>query len=185
MQPEQDSPKPKLLLHSCCAPCSVYIAPELSRDYEVTCFFYNPNIDNPEEYVKRKEEMESLSEKKDISLVIGEYDREKWKLRVKGLENAPEGGERCIQCFNLRLEKTAEMAEKLGYGAFATTLTIAPMKNHETVNMEGQKAADGRTVEYMSSNFKKNDGYRKSADMSKEMGLYRQNYCGCSFSMPE
>jgi epoxyqueuosine reductase len=177
-----EAPKKRLLLHSCCAPCSVFIAPELSKEYEVTCFFYNPNIDDPQEYIKRKEEMEMLADKKGFSLVPGEYEREAWRERIKGLEDTPEGGERCEQCFSLRLEKTAETAEKLGFDLFATTLTISPVKNHQAVNQQGEKAANEKAVEYMPSNFKKENGYQKSVDLSKGMGLYRQNYCGCSFS---
>jgi epoxyqueuosine reductase len=185
MKEENKPPVQRLLLHTCCAPCSVYITPELSKDYEVTCFFYNPNIDNPEEYVKRKDEMESLAELKGFSIVPGEYEREIWRERIRGFENSPEGGERCEQCFYLRLEKTAETAEKLGFDLFATTLTISPVKDHQVINQQGERASQGKTAEYMPSDFKKENGYQQSVTLSKQLGLYRQNYCGCSFSQKD
>jgi epoxyqueuosine reductase len=175
--------KKKLLLHSCCAPCSVYVARSLvEAGFDVTCFFFNPNIDEPDEYDLRRKEMERLSQEAGIPLVMGNYLVDEWLQAMADLAEEPEGGRRCAACFKMRLEETARVGEEQGFALFATTLTVAPMKNALMINETGEKAAEGLKINYMPSDFKKKDGYRKSAELSRQMGLYRQNYCGCSFS---
>ena len=174
--------KKKLLLHTCCAPCSVWVARELARQYDVTCIFYNPNIDNSDEYDLRLFEMEKLARRLGMKLMTYPFDPEIFHEAAKGFEAEPEGGARCVKCFELRLMETARVCAREGMDLFATTLTVAPMKNAALVNAAGMKAAQAAGVMYLSSNFKKKDGYKKSVDLSKQMGMYRQNYCGCSFS---
>jgi predicted adenine nucleotide alpha hydrolase (AANH) superfamily ATPase len=173
--------RPKLLLHICCAPCSAGSVPEIDDKYEITGFFYNPNIDNPDEYELRKNEMEKYAVILGIPLVCGEYDTDRWKEAVRGQEDEPEGGARCQICFKLRLEEAAKYAEKNGFDLFTTTLTLSPLKNAKKINTIGHDTAAGKTTQYLDSDFKKKDGYKKSIQRSKEHGLYRQNYCGCSY----
>ncbi|MFP4497702.1 MAG: epoxyqueuosine reductase QueH [Vulcanimicrobiota bacterium] len=172
--------KPALLLHCCCAPCSVSVSQGLQEKYEVTCFFFNPNINEEQEYIKRKDEMIKLADKLKLPLIIGKYPVKEWLEAVRGLENEPEGGARCRKCFEFRLKQTAGVAGEKGFELFATTLTVAPMKNHEIINEIGNRVKEN--VEYLESDFKKKDGYKKSVELSKRFNLYRQNYCGCTFS---
>lgn len=178
---EQQS-KPKLLLHICCAPCSAGVVPDLLDKYEVIGFFYNPNIDDPEEYEKRKCEMEKFSSVLSIPVIFGKYNIEIWRKATQGFENEPEGGKRCEICFRLRLQETSKMAEEQGIGQFCTTLTVAPMKNARLINRVGEEVGQYSKSNYLPSDFKKKDGYKKSIALSKEFGLYRQNFCGCSHS---
>ncbi len=173
------------LLHVCCAPCACYIAKVLKEVCQLTLFFYNPNIDMPKEYEKRLLEVKRLAEEYNIPLMVGEYDVARWRDAIKGYENEGEGGERCRMCFRVRLERTAQVASKHRFPLFATTLTVAPMKNHRIINEEGERAAKKFGGVYLPSNFKKKDGYKKSVLISKEMNLYRQDFCGCSFSKIE
>ncbi len=175
--------KKKLLLHTCCAPCSVYVAGELAREYDVTCFFYSPNIDMPREYELRLWEMEKLARHLGMKLISHPFNPEVFHSAVKGLEDEPEGGARCVECFRLRLMESARLCRKEGMDMFATTLTVAPMKNADQINRAGMEAAETTGAIYMPSNFKKKDRYRKSVELSKKMGMYRQNYCGCSFTL--
>ena len=180
---------PKLLLHSCCAPCSTYVLEYLSQFFEITVFYYNPNIYPPEEFQKRTIEQNKLIDnmifKNPVSFVPCDYDSEMFYTSVKGLESVPEGGKRCEECFKLRLRKTAEYAKQNNYDYFTTTLSISPLKNSRLLNNIGKSLSEEFNVKYLYSNFKKKNGYKRSCELSKEYNLYRQNYCGCVFSMKE
>ncbi len=177
---------PSLLLHSCCAPCSSTVISILSNYFKVTVFYYNPNIDTKEEYEKRKkEQIKFISEyksKNKVSFLDCDYEQESFLNKVRGLENEPERGARCPVCFRLRLEKTAKEAKKSKFDYFATTLTLSPYKNASQINEIGLFLEKNIGVKYLVSDFKKNDGYKKSIEYSKMFNLYRQDYCGCKFS---
>ncbi len=177
---------PKLLLHSCCAPCSSYVLEYLSEYFQITVFYYNPNIYPPEEFSKRKEEqkrfIEKLSVKNPISFIAGEFEDEKFYEMAKGLENEKEGGQRCRKCYALRLEKTAKLAKDMGFDYFTTTLSISPHKDSAVLNEVGGEIAKKQGVKYLFSDFKKKGGYKRSCELSQEYGMYRQDYCGCVFS---
>ena len=181
--------EPRLLLHSCCAPCSSYVLEYLSRYFEITVFYYNPNIYPPEEFGKRVEEQKrliaQLPAEHPISFLDGPYEPERFYEMARGLEQVPEGGERCFKCYRLRLTETAEMARAGKYDYFTTTLSISPLKNAEKLNEIGGQLAKDYGVDYLYSDFKKRNGYKRSTELSKEYGLYRQDYCGCVFSMRE
>lgn len=180
---------PRLLLHSCCAPCSSYVLEYLSRYFEITVFYYNPNIYPPEEFGKRVEEQKrliaQLPAEHPISFLDGPYEPERFYEMARGLEQIPEGGERCFKCYHLRLSETAEMARAGKYDYFTTTLSISPLKNAEKLNEIGGQLAKDYGVDYLYSDFKKRNGYKRSTELSREYGLYRQDYCGCVFSMRE
>ena len=180
---------PRLLLHSCCAPCSSYVLEYLSRYFEITVFYYNPNIYPPEEFGKRVEEQKrliaQLPAEHPISFLDGPYEPERFYEMAKGLEQVPEGGARCFKCYRLRLTETAEMARAGKYDYFTTTLSISPLKNAEKLNEIGGQLAKDYGVDYLYSDFKKRNGYKRSTELSREYGLYRQDYCGCVFSMRE
>jgi predicted adenine nucleotide alpha hydrolase (AANH) superfamily ATPase len=173
--------KPRLLLHSCCAPCSSAVLERLTPDYDVTVFFYNPNIIDPDEYKKRlSEQKRFLTEAYGFDeLIEGEYRPEVFKEIIRGLEHLPENKERCKKCYALRLGKTAEIAESGGFGFFTTTLTLSSKKNAGDINAILAAAAEERGVEAIQADFKKNNGYNRSIELSNEYGLYRQSYCGC------
>ncbi len=181
-----ESRVPRLLLHSCCAPCSSYVLEYLSQYFEITVFYYNPNIFPEEEYVTRAEEqrrlIEALPAKYPIRLEVGAYEPERFYSMAKGLEREPEGGERCFGCYRLRLEEAAKLAAEGGYDCFTTTLTISPLKNAGKLNEIGEELAGIYQVAHLPSDFKKKNGYKRSVELSAEYGLYRQNYCGCVFS---
>jgi len=178
---------PKLLLHSCCAPCSSYVLEYLSEFFEIAVFYYNPNIYPPEEYFKREEEqkrfIEKIPAKNPIHFIAGEFEEEKFYETVKGMENEPEGGQRCFACYALRLEKTAQEAQKGGFDYFTTTLSISPHKNAQELNRIGDEIAAEYGVKYLFSDFKKKGGYKRSCELSAEYGMYRQDYCGCIYSI--
>lgn len=180
---------PRLLLHSCCAPCSSYVLEYLSRYFEITVFYYNPNIYPPEEFGKRVEEQKrliaQLPAEHPISFLDGPYEPERFYEMAKGLEQVPEGGARCFKCYRLRLTETAEMARAGKYDYFTTTLSISPLKNAEKLNEIGGQLAKDYGVDYLYSDFKKRNGYKRSTELSREYGLYRQDYCGCVFSKKE
>ena len=180
---------PRLFLHSCCAPCSSYVLEYLSRYFEITDFFYNPNIFPREEYEKRTEELKRLIEEMPLVhkpvFVEGRYCPEEFFEMAKGLEQAPEGGERCFHCYRMRLEETARMAAEGGYDYFATTLTISPLKNARWLNDIGCRLAGQYGIPYLVSDFKKKNGYKRSVELSALYGLYRQDYCGCVYSRAE
>ncbi|WP_123053709.1 epoxyqueuosine reductase QueH [Clostridium sp. JN-1] len=177
---------PSLLLHSCCAPCSSYVIEYLSEYFKITVFYYNPNIYPKEEYLKRKEEQKqfisSIKTKYKVSFMEGDYDDEKFYMLSKGLESENEGGIRCFKCYELRLGKTAEIAKKMNFDYFTTTLSISPYKNAQKLNEIGKNLSEKHGVKYLYSDFKKKNGYKRSIELSKEYHLYRQNYCGCIFS---
>ena len=183
---ESKSRVPRLLLHSCCAPCSSYVLEYLSDYFEITVFYYNPNISPAEEYEKRAAEQQhlirELPAKHPIHLVVGADEPERFYAVSRGLEQVPEGGERCFRCFRLRLEEAAKMAAEGGFDYFATTLTISPLKNAQKLNEIGEELSELYKVEHLPSDFKKKNGYKRSVELSALYGLYRQNYCGCVFS---
>lgn len=185
---EQDK-VPRLLLHSCCAPCSSYVLEYLSRYFEITVYFYNPNIYPPKEYIRREEEQGRLiSEMKfvhPVTLQTGAYEPEEFYRIVKGLEKEPEGSERCFRCYELRLQEAAKVAQAGRFDYFTTTLSISPLKSAEKLNEIGEKLGKEYRVRYLPSDFKKKEGYKRSVELSKEHNLYRQDYCGCVFSQTE
>ncbi|MEG1582008.1 MAG: epoxyqueuosine reductase QueH [Clostridia bacterium] len=176
--------KQKLLLHSCCAPCSSSVIEKLEKDYEVTIFYYNPNIFPFEEYVRRRDEQIRFVHEKypNMKLIIADYDNDNFEKLCVGHEKDEEGGLRCEKCFYKRLLATAQQT-KQGYDIFATTLTVSPHKNFETINVIGNKIAEETNTKYLPSNFKKEDGYLRSLQLSKEYNLFRQTYCGCKYSI--
>lgn len=175
-------PGEELLLHVCCAPCATYVIDVLSEVYSVTAFFYNPNIHPEDEYERRLREVRRYTSLHDIPLIVGEADVEAWHDRVRGLDQEPEGGKRCEECFAMRLFRTAALAAERGIGFFTTTLSISPHKDFRTLQRIGMEAAGSSGVSFLAIDFKKNDGYRKSCLLSKQYNLYRQHYCGCIYS---
>ena len=177
--------KARLLLHACCAPCSSASLEYLVQYFDITLFFYNPNISSAEEFGKRLNELKRFTEEcpfaKGIKIISPEYNHREFLDAAAGLESAKEGGERCEKCFRLRLNKTAEQAEKSGYEYFATTLTISPLKNAEKINLCGEAAIVGNVM-YLPTDLKKQERYKRSIELSKQYGLYRQSFCGCEFS---
>lgn len=177
---------PRLLLHSCCAPCSSYCLEYLSQYFFITVLYYNPNIYPPQEIRLRADEQERLigtmPVKHTVMYVEGAYEPERFYEAVKGHEHDPEGGERCFLCYRLRLTEAAREAKKGGFDYFTTTLSISPLKNARKLNEIGEELGKMYGVPYLPSDFKKKNGYRRSTELSKEYGLYRQNYCGCVFS---
>lgn len=186
---QNESRVPRLLLHSCCAPCSSYVLEYLSRYFAITVFYYNPNISPREEYEKRVEEQRRLIERlpveHPITFLAGEYEPDRFYEMAKGLEKEPEGGRRCFGCYRLRLTEAAKLAKEGGYDYFTTTLTISPLKNAGKLNEIGEELAGIYEVEHLPSDFKKKNGYKRSVELSGEYGLYRQDYCGCVFSKAE
>ncbi len=182
--------RPSLLLHSCCGPCSTSVIESLADAYRVAVFFYNPNITDREEYLKRRENQilfieeynKKVSADRQIAFLEGEYLPSEFYEAAKGFEDAPEGGERCTKCFILRLERTAQMARMTGYDLFTTTLTVSPHKNYPLISSIGKELALKYGVSFLDRDFKKKDGFKRSIELSKKYGLYRQNYCGCEFS---
>lgn len=189
-QREKIERKPSVLLHSCCGPCSTAAVEQLIHDYDVTVFFYNPNITDREEYIKRKSAQEEFIKRYNLNpgrkgLLLykeGVYEPEKFYSKVRGFENECEGGERCMICFGLRLEKTAEEAMLLGFDYFTTTLSVSPHKNYEQISVIGSNLSMRSGLNFLARDFKKKDGYKRSIELSKIYGLYRQNYCGCEYS---
>ncbi|MEE8825921.1 MAG: epoxyqueuosine reductase QueH [Eubacteriales bacterium] len=183
---EKTGEAPRLLLHSCCAPCSSYVLEYLSKYFSITDFYYNPNITEREEYRKRVGEMERLIRSQphihEVTFVEGEYDPAAFLTAVKGLEDCPEGGDRCSVCFRMRLRETAQLAARWNMEYVTTTLTISPLKNAELLNQIGEEEAELAGVKWLPSDFKKRGGYQRSIELSREYDLYRQNYCGCVFS---
>ncbi|MDO4474679.1 MAG: epoxyqueuosine reductase QueH [Eubacteriales bacterium] len=180
---------PRLLLHSCCAPCSSYVLEYLNKYFEITVFYYNPNIFPEHEFTKRTEEqkrlIEDLPKKNPIHFIAGDYDQESFYKIARGLESEPEGGERCMKCYELRLRESAKIAKKLGFDYFTTTLSISPLKKADKLNEIGEKISEEYGVNYLCSDFKKKNGYKRSVELSNEYGLYRQDYCGCVYSFEE
>ncbi len=180
---------PRLLLHSCCAPCSSYVLEYLSDYFEITDFFFNPNIAPEAEYRHREEELQRLiSEMRPahrISFLRGEYEPRRFFETVRGLEEIPEGGERCFACYRLRMEEAARLAAEGGYDYFTTTLSISPLKRADKINEIGRELEGIYKVKHLPSDFKKRGGYQRSIVLSREHHLYRQDFCGCVFSRAE
>ena len=180
--------KPKLLLHSCCGPCSTSVLDRLRDYFCITIFYFNPNIDTNEEFLKRlgeeKKVVKNFNEKNinKIEIVQVEYDNSEFYSLTKNLTNEPEGGKRCDVCFALRLDRTAKFAKENGFDYFSTTLSVSPHKNSEKLNTIGLRLSEKYEVKFLAGDFKKEDGYKKSIEFSKQLGLYRQDYCGCEFS---
>lgn len=178
--------KPSLLLHSCCAPCSCYVLEYLSKYFQITVYYYNPNIDSEEEYEKRAEEQRRLISEmefpEEVAFIKEEFRPKEFYEAVKGYEKEPEGGKRCLICYRLRLSEAARAARDLGSDYFTTTLTISPMKNAQWLNEIGQEMEEQFHVKFLPSDFKKKNGYKRSVELSQMYGLYRQSFCGCIFS---
>lgn len=173
----------RLLLHSCCAPCSSACLERLKEHFQITVLYYNPNIDSEGEYVKRKaEQIRFLQETGWADFLDCDYETEKFAELAKGLEQEKERGARCYKCYALRLEKTAQVAKENGFAWFATTLTLSPHKNAEWLNEIGEELGGRYALNYLYSDFKKKGGYYRSIDLSTEYGLYRQDFCGCKYS---
>ena len=178
---------PSLMIHSCCAPCSSYVLEYLSEYFMITIFYYNPNIYPESEYTKRILEQQKLIRdmkfRYPVSFLAGKYDKEKFYEMAAGMEDLKEGGARCMKCYELRLTETARQAVAGEFDYFTTTLSISPMKNAQKLNEIGVRVGEEYGVKYLVSDFKKKNGYKRSIELSKEYGLYRQDYCGCEFSM--
>lgn len=182
--------KQKILLHSCCAPCSTAVIERLAEDFEITILYYNPNIYPETEYFKRKNEEIKYIEiwnqnnsESPIKMLDCDYESEEFYRLTKGFENEREGGARCAICFKLRLKKTATLAKQNGFDIFGTTLSVSPHKNSELLNSIGKALSVEIGVPYLEANFKKQNGYKRSVELAKENNLYRQNYCGCEFAL--
>lgn len=178
---------PTLLLHACCAPCSSYCLEYLSQHFRITVFCYNPNIHPEDEYAHRVAEIKRLiseSEYKNpVEVIEGSFEPSEFYTAVKGYEKEKEGGDRCFICYRLRLEEAAKKAKELHFDYFTTTLTISPLKNAEKINLIGEQLAEKYGIPHLPSDFKKKNGYKRSIELSKEHNLYRQNYCGCVYSL--
>lgn len=189
MENKAKSRVPTLLLHTCCAPCSSAVIERLAKDFKITVFYYNPNIEPYEEYLKRKEEQKKFLKvfpsPNPLNFLDCDYENEEFRKLALGLEKEKEGGPRCFRCYRLRLLKTAQKAKELGFDYFTTSLSISPYKNAQKLNEIGLELEQICGVSYLVSDFKKNDGYKKSILFSKEYNLYRQDYCGCVYSKKE
>ena len=173
----------KILLHCCCGPCATQVIERLKDYFQLTLYFYNPCIFPGEEYEKRKESAKIVSDEYSLELIEGNHDYENWKKIVEGHENSEEGGRRCNICIRQRLEGTAAKAREMGMEFFGTTLTISPHKDAFSINQIGRHIAINSNVDFLMGDFKQNDGFKKSVKLSEDLGLYRQNYCGCEFSI--
>lgn len=186
---QKEGRTPHLLLHACCAPCSSHCLEYLSKYFRITVFYYNPNISPKEEYTLRIEEIkrfvQEFKSENEITLIEGKYEPERFFQVVKGLEQEPEGGKRCEQCFKLRLSEAAKLAKELNADYYTTTLSISPLKNAELLNKIGKEEGDAIGITHLPSDFKKKGGYARSIELSKEYNLYRQNFCGCVYSLQE
>ncbi len=180
---------PRLLLHACCAPCSSYCLEYLSRTFDITVLYYNPNISDPSEYDKRLRELTRLVEETPyehpVKVLAGRYEPSEFFEMARGMESLPEGGERCYACYRLRLQEAARLAREGGFDFFTTTLSISPLKNAQKINEIGEELSRIYEVEHLPSDFKKKGGYQRSIELSREHSLYRQDYCGCVFSKAE
>ncbi|MBE6138509.1 MAG: epoxyqueuosine reductase QueH [Firmicutes bacterium] len=184
---EQEKDKtPKLLLHTCCAPCSSYVLEYLSTFFNITILYYNPNISPYEEYLKRLSEQKrlitELETKNPVRLLESDYDNDKFEMMASGLENEPERGARCLKCYRLRLEQTAKVAKENGFDYFGTSLSVSPYKNSEALNQIGEDLSSKYNIPYLYADFKKREGYKRSIELSRQYNLYRQDYCGCKYS---
>jgi len=174
--------KPKLLLHICCGPCATWSAKELMKTYQVVLYFYNPNIWPREEWQKRLIAARQVADAYGLPIIVEDSDEAVWLDQAQPFADEPERGKRCHLCYSWRLKKTIERAEQDNFDYFATSLTVSPYKDKEAINQIGQTIAQNSQVKYLTTDFQKNDGYRQSIILSKELGLYRQKYCGCQFT---
>lgn len=177
--------KTQLVLHICCAPDEAWVVKSLQEEYELFCFFCNPNIQPEDEYNKRLKEAEKVARIYKVPIANDPYKPEMWEKAIHGLEHTPEGGERCMRCFLLRLKRTARFCHELGWSLFTTVMSISPHKRVEMLNQAGTQAAEEYRVTYKEFDFKKKDGFINSIKLSRELGLYRQDYCGCRLSKKE
>ena len=179
--------RPSLLLHSCCAPCSSYVLEYLTKYFDITVYYYNPNIAPEKEYTHRVDEIRRLISEMcpSVSFIEGKYEPERFYEMAKGLESEPERGARCLKCYRMRLEESAKAALFLGSDYFTTTLSISPQKDSAVLNVIGAELSQKYNIPYLYSDFKKRGGYKRSIELSAEFGLYRQNFCGCIFSKAE
>ncbi|MCR5580843.1 MAG: epoxyqueuosine reductase QueH [Pseudobutyrivibrio sp.] len=186
---EKEGRVPSLLLHSCCGPCSSYCIEYLSQYFNITVYYYNPNIYPDEEYYHRvKEQQRFINEfpsKHPVGFIEGDFDKDSFYDIARGLENEPERGKRCHKCYDLRLRKTGVCAKEKGFDFFTTTLTISPMKDSQVLNEIGYRIAEDLGIEWLPSDFKKREGYKRSTELSREYDMYRQDYCGCVYSYKE
>jgi len=177
---------PKLLIHACCAPCSSYVIEYLSNYFEITLLYYNPNIYPEEEFIKRANELKNFvnnfTTKNKVNVIISDYNYSDYNSAIKGLEDEPEGGFRCISCYLLRMEHAANYAKNNNFDYFTTSLTISPHKNSQKINEIGKVLEEKYQIKYLYSDFKKKEGYKRSCELSKQYNLYRQDYCGCIYS---
>ncbi|MDD7592835.1 MAG: epoxyqueuosine reductase QueH [Peptoniphilaceae bacterium] len=182
----EDGPKPRLLLHSCCGPCSTAVLERLRDAFDITVYYYNPNIYPPEEYAFREREQRELLERLDapngLHFMKAPYRPEEYDAAVKGFEPAPEGGSRCARCFDLRLREAGRVAKAGNFDYFTTTLSLSPHKNAQLLNTIGARVAAEVGIPYLFSDFKKQNGFTRSVELTKEFGMYRQDYCGCQYS---
>ena len=180
---------PSVLLHSCCAPCSSHVISTLTPYFDITILYYNPNIEPYEEYEKRKQEeirfINEFPNQNKLTIMDCDHENELFHQTIKGLEKEKEGGARCIKCYYLRLDKTAELAKENNFDYFATTLTVSPLKNSQKLNEIGEYLSKKYDINYLCSDFKKKEGYKHSIELSKKYNLYRQDYCGCIYSKQE
>jgi predicted adenine nucleotide alpha hydrolase (AANH) superfamily ATPase len=174
--------KPRMLVHICCAPDALFVMGVLSSDYEVEGFFYNPNIHPRDEYLLRLEETKKVAKILDFNLIEGPYDDTRWFEMTQKFKQEPEKGRRCDVCYAMRLKRTAEKAAELGFDSFTTVMSLSPWKKADILNRIGRMFAHRFKIEFLEANFKKKDGFKKSIELSKKHGLYRQNYCGCVYS---
>lgn len=174
--------KPKMLMHICCAVCAAHPYQILSGEYDITFYYYNPNIHPEGEYQKRLESVQKLAHQYKIPLIIGPYQTQLWFEFTAGLELEKEGGARCLKCYEFRLKQTAQQAKKLGFSCYCTTLSVSPHKNAQAINILGSAQGREQGIDFYQSDFKKKDGFKKTILLSKQLKLYRQNYCGCIYS---
>ncbi|MDY0189306.1 MAG: epoxyqueuosine reductase QueH [Desulfuromonas sp.] len=177
--------RPRLLLHACCAPCSSAVVERLQQSYAVTIFFYNPNIHPQPEYQLRCSELEQWCQHLNLPLIVDEYIPEHWHQLVAGYEQEAERGERCTLCYRMRMQRTAQRAKDDGFALFTTVLSISPHKDAERINRIGAQLSSELEVDFYTANFKKQGGFQRSLELSKLYGFYRQNYCGCCYSLAQ
>ncbi len=176
---------PKMLLHACCAPCSSSVIEQLRDEYDLTMYYYNPNIHPQKEYQIRCDEMIRWCEKCELPLIVCDYDPESWDEQVRGYEDEPERGERCTICYRMRMAAAAQQAQRDHFDFFTTVLSISPHKDADRINRLGAELEVLTGVKFYAANFKKKGGFQRSLEISKEEGFYRQNYCGCRYSLAE
>lgn len=173
----------RMLLHVCCAPCSPYVVEKLREEHDVTLYFYNPNIHPEQEYERRLAELAAWAEKEGLKLVVEEYGAEDWFEATRGMEDEPERGARCEACFDLRLKQAARKAAALGFDMFGTVLTVSPHKEAAVINRVGVEKGEEAGVSFLEADWKKKEGFKITTRKSRELGLYRQDYCGCVYSL--